>query len=521
MEKIKILWADDEVDFLKSHITYLEDKGYSVQSVSNGQDALDKAIEESFDVIFLDESMPGMSGLETLQEIKKIKSNLPIVLITKNEEEDLMEEAIGSQIADYLIKPVKPQQIILTLKKIIDNKRLVTEKTTQAYQQEFQKLFMSIQSVSGYTEWVELYKKLVYWELELDNADSDDMFHIMEMQKREANVEFNKFVIKHYFGWIKHPMDADTPTLSHTLFKKKVFPYLIQDKPTFFILIDNLRYDQWKMIEPYFDEIFDRVEDDTFFSILPTATQYSRNGIFAGMSPLEISKQLPQYWKNDDEEGGKNLFEKELLGYQLSKNFKNPIKHSYHKILTLEDGNQLTKDFNNLLHNQLNVIVYNFVDMISHARTEMEVMKELAKDEKAFRSLTVSWFEHSNLLSLIKKLQSKDVNIIITTDHGTTQVMNPSKCVGDRLTSTNIRYKAGKNLQYNEKDVFVVKKPEDAALPQSNLSTSYIFAKEDNYLIYQNNYNHYVQFFKNSFQHGGISLEEMIVPFIAYTSKKR
>lgn len=521
MDKVKILWADDEVDFLKSHITYLEDKGYQVHSVSNGQDALDKVQEENYDVVFLDESMPGLSGLETLQEIKKIKNTIPIVLITKNEEEDLMEDAIGSQIADYLIKPVKPQQIILTLKKLIDNKRLITEKTSQAYQQEFQKLFMTIQSVSDYHEWVELYKNLVYWELELDNAASDDMFHIMEMQKKEANVEFNKFVIKHYLDWIKNSQSEETPTLSHTLFRRKVYPFLVQEKPTFFILIDNLRYDQWKMIQPYFDELFDRVDEDVFFSILPTATQYSRNGIFAGMTPLEISKKLPQYWKNDDEDGGKNLFEKDLLAYQLEKNIKNPIKHSYSKIITQEDGNQLTKEFNNLMHNQLNVIVYNFVDMISHARTEMEVMKELAKNEKAFRSLTVSWFEHSNLLSLIKKLQSKDVNIIITTDHGTTQVQRPSKCVGDRLTSSNIRYKAGKNLQFNEKDVFAIRKPEEAGLPQANVSTSYIFAKEDYYLIYQNNYNQFVSFFKDSFQHGGISLEEMIIPITAYTSKKR
>lgn len=521
MDKIKILWADDEIDFLKSHITYLEEKGYSVQSVSNGRDALDKVQEESFDVVFVDESMPGLTGLETLSEIKKIKSSLPVVLITKNEEEDLMEDAIGSQIADYLIKPVRPQQIILTLKKIIDNKRLVTEKTTQAFQQEFQKLFMTIQSVTDYKEWIELYKNLVYWELELDNSKSEEMSHIMEMQKKEANVEFSKFISKNYLDWIKNPQAEHTPTLSHTLLRKYLYPYLKDSRPTFLIVVDNLRLDQWKMIEPYFEELLDKVEDNTFFSILPTATQYSRNGIFAGMSPLEISKKLPQFWLNDDEEGGKNIYEKDLLAHQLSKNFQSPIKHSYTKILTLEDGNALMNNFNNLMHNQLNAIVYNFVDMISHARTEMEVMKELAKDEKAFRSLTVTWFEHSNLHQLIKKLATKDVNIIITTDHGTTQVMKPSKCVGDRLTSTNIRYKAGKNLQYNDKDVFVVKKPEDAELPQSNVSTSYIFAKEDIYLIYQNNYNHYANFFRNSFQHGGISMEEMIIPFVAFRSKNR
>lgn len=521
MDKIKILWADDEVDFLKSHITYLEGKGYEVHTVTNGRDALDKVREEPYDVVFLDESMPGLTGLETLSEVKKIHSNLPVVLITKNEEEDLMEDAIGSQIADYLIKPVRPQQIILTLKKIIDNKRLVSEKTTQAYQQEFQKLFMTIQSATDYHEWIELYKNLIYWELELDATDAEDMSNIMQMQKKEANVEFNKFVIRNYFDWIKNAMAPNTPTLSHTLFRKKVYPYLQQEKPVFFILIDNLRYDQWKVIEGQFLELFDRVEEDTFLSILPTATQYSRNSIFAGMSPLEISKKLPKYWLNDDEEGGKNMYEKDLLSHQLSKNFKDPIKHSYSKILNLEDGSHLTNSVQNLMHNQLNVIVYNFVDMISHARTEMEVMKELAKDERAFRSLTMTWFEHSNLRNLIQKLAQKDVHIIITTDHGTTQVGKPSKCVGDRLTSTNIRYKAGKNLQYNEKDVFVVKKPEDAELPQSNLSTSYIFAKEDAYLIYQNNYNHFVNFFKDSFQHGGISLEEMIVPFSVFTNKKR
>lgn len=521
MGKIRILWADDEVDFLKSHITYLEERGYEVKAVSNGQDALDLFQEEKFDVVFLDESMPGLSGLETLQEIKKLKNSVPIVLITKNEEEDLMEEAIGSQIADYLIKPVKPQQIILTLKKLIDNKRLVTQKTSQAYQQEFQKLFMTIQTVSDYHEWLDLYKNLVYWELELDNANSDEMFHIMEMQKKEANVEFNKFVIKKYQSWMSQPMNADSPTLSHTLFRKKVFPYILDPKPTFFILIDNLRYDQWKMIQPYFDELFNRVDEDMFLSILPTATQYSRNAIFSGLTPLEISKTLPQYWKNDDEEGGKNLFEKELLGHQLQKNFKDPIKFSYHKVVHAEDSHSLVKDFTNLMHNQLNAIVFNFVDMISHSRTEMEVMKELAKDEKAFRSLTVSWFEHSSLFSLIKKLQTKDVNIIITTDHGTTQVQKPSKCIGDRLTSTNIRYKAGKNLQYADKDVYAVRKPEDIGLPQANMSTSYIFAKEDVYLIYQNNYNQFVNYFKDSFQHGGISLEEMIIPITTYTSKNR
>jgi hypothetical protein len=256
-----------------------------------------------------------------------------------------------------------------------------------------------------------------------------------------------------------------------------------------------------------------------FFSILPTATQYSRNAIFSGLTPLEISKKLPQYWLFDDDEGGKNMYEKELLEYQLKSNFKDEVKSSYSKVIRQEDGMAVINNLNNLMKNKFNAIVYNFVDMISHARTEMEMMKELAKDDKAFRSLTVTWFEHSNLHSLLKKLAEKNVNVVFTTDHGTTQVQSPSKCIGDKQTSTNIRYKAGKNMQYNEKDVFVVKNPKDAHLPQANLSTTYIFAKEDNFLVYQNNYNQFSNFFKNSFQHGGISLEEMIIPISFYKSK--
>ena len=517
MEKIRILWADDEVDFLKSHIIYLEDKGYQVSSVSNGNDAIQMIKEEPFDIIFLDESMPGLSGLETLQEIKRIKPNIPVVLITKNEEEDLMEEAIGSQIADYLIKPVKPQQIVLTLKKLTENKKLVTQKTSRAYQQEFQRLFAEIQSVNDYKEWFELYKNLTYWELELVNSNSNEMEQIYNLQKKEANTEFNKFVIKNYQNWLKNPSEA--PAMSHNVLKKYAYDWFVKDRPTFLILIDNLRYDQWKMIQPYFDEILDYKKEELFLSILPTATQYSRNAIFSGLTPLQIQQKFPKLWVYDDEEGGKNMFEKELFENQLKQNFKDPIKFSYSKVIKREQGNEVVQNINHFMENKVNVIVYNFVDMVSHARTEMEVMKELARDDKAFRALTLTWFENSSLHSLLKKLADRKVNIIITTDHGTTQVQKPSKCQGDKQTSNNIRYKAGKNLQFNEKEVFLVRNPKDIELPQSNVSTSYIFAKEDFFLVYQNNYNQFVNFFKESYQHGGISLEEMIIPIAFYESK--
>ncbi|HWB63661.1 MAG TPA: PglZ domain-containing protein, partial [Chitinophagales bacterium] len=513
MSQINILWADDEIDLLKPSIMFLENKGYKVTPVTNGKDAIDKVAERGIDVVFLDESMPGLTGLETLSRIKEINTHVPVVMITKNEEENLMEEAIGSQIADYLIKPVKPQQILSTLKKIIDNERLVSEKTTSSYQQEFQKLFMAMQDNLDYKQWVELYKKLVYWEIELNKSDSS-MVEVFDSQKSEANKEFNKFVIKNYKRWINSEAGDDTPIMSHTLLRNKLIPLLKDNKPTFLVLIDNLRYDQWKAIQSMVMENYKVDEEDSFYAILPTATQYSRNAIFAGMTPLQIQQQFGDLWKNDDDEGGKNLHESEFLESFLKKTFREPIKHQYVKVTNHRDAEILEANITNYLNNKLTVIVYNFVDMLSHARTEMEVLKELASDEAAYRSLAASWFDHSPLQNALKKLADKDINILLTTDHGTVRVQDPSRCIGDRETTTNIRYKTGKNLNYEDRDVYAVKNPEEIGLPKSRLSSTYIFAKEDKFLVYPNNYNHFVNYYKDTFQHGGISLEEIIVPVI-------
>jgi CheY-like chemotaxis protein len=517
MAKIRVLWADDEIDLLKPQIMFLENKGYEIIPVTNGQDAIDIVKAEEVDVVFLDESMPGLSGLETLPKIKEIKQHLPVVMITKNEEEDLMEEAIGSQITDYLIKPVKSQQIQLTLKKIVDNKRLIKEKTQSNYQQEFQRLFMRMQDQLDHEEWAELYKKLVFWELELEKSNTVEMAEILGSQKAEANKEFCKYISRNYLDWFKNSNEG--PLLSHQVMKEKVFDLLKQDKPTFFILVDNLRYDQWKVIEPAILDNFKVQEEKMFYSILPTATQYARNAMFSGLTPLEIQEHYPNYWKNDDDDGGKNLYEEELVKELIKRNFRDEIKVSYTKVTNFEKGKELEDKILNGLTNRLNVIVYNFVDTISHAKTEMDMIKELASDDSAYRSLTASWFDHSPLQNAIQKLAGKDVNIVITTDHGTKLVSHPSKCVGDRDTTSNIRYKTGKSLAYDARDVFEVKNPKEAQLPSSRISSSYIFAKEDIYLVYQNNYNKFANYFKDTFQHGGISLEEMIIPFVVLKSK--
>ena len=516
----EILWVDDEIDSLKSQILFLKNKGYTVTPFSNGHDALEhlSSTENVVDVVLLDESMPGLTGLETLAKIKEMQPALPVVMVTKNEAENIMEEAIGAQITDYLNKPVNPNQVLLSLKKIIDSKRLVSEATTTAYQQDFRNLFMQLSSNPNHEEWKELYRKLIFWELEMARSDSSEMMEVLTSQKSEANTEFYKYISKNYSGWITGKSD-DTPLFSHQLIRRKVAPHLEAGTPTFMVVIDNLRFDQWKVIQPIVTESFRIQEEDLFYSILPTATQYARNALFAGMLPVDIAQKFPNEWKNDDEEGGKNLSEETFLRYNLKSLGKDNLKTGYIKITNNEDGKTFEDSIHNYLKNDLTVVVYNFVDMLSHARTEMEVLKELASDETAYRSLTVSWFEHSPLYRALRKIADKGIQLIITTDHGTVRVQKPSKCVGDRHTTTNLRYKHGRNLQYEAKDVLAFRDPKDAGLPKPNVSSTFIFAKEDVFLCYPNNYNHYVQYYKNTFQHGGISLEEMLVPVVRLTSK--
>lgn len=518
MALAKILWVDDEIESLQSQKLFLETKGYEVQTLTNGFDAIDYVKDNPVDVVLMDETMPGITGLETLAKIKEVNQSIPVVLITKNETENLMDDAIGSQISDYLIKPVNPNQVLLSLKKIIDNKRLVSEKTTSAYQQQFRNLFMALNSNPNYNEWMDIYKKLVYWELEMSKADSPEMSEVLQTQKDEANNEFFKYISKNYAQWLS-PKATEAPIMSHTLFQYKVLPHAEKGTPLFFILIDNLRVDQWKTIQPIFAESFRIAEEETFYAILPTATQYARNAIFSGMLPIDIEKKFPQQWKNDHDEGGKNLHEEEFFRAQLKRLNKGDLKVSFTKVLNHQAGQDLVNNIHNLLNNDINVIVYNFVDMLSHARTEMEVLKELANDEKSYRSITASWFEHSPLHQALRKIADKKINIVMATDHGSIRVQKPTKVIGDKETTTNIRYKHGRNLNYDAKDVLAFRDPKEVGLPVPNVNSSFIFAREDVFLCYPNNYNYYVNYYRNTFQHGGVSLEEMIIPVVRMTSK--
>ncbi len=518
-QHVKILWADDEIDLLKPHLMFLENRGYDLVTVSNGHDALEEIeSDREIDVVFLDESMPGLTGLETLEKLKEGHPQLPVVMITKNEEEDLMEQALSSKIFDYLIKPVKPNQILLTLKKIVDRKRILEEGVRSRYLQDHRHISALITGNADYREWVNVYQRILKWEKEFeDHAELEMVTQLLSDQKSEANTAFFKFVSKNYLDWLAHPEEA--PLMSPDLIRKKVLPLLNEGEPVLFLLLDNLRYDQWEVIRPFLMEHYRILEEDFFYSILPTTTQYSRNAIFAGMTPLDIQKNFRGWWKYDFEKGSKNLHEEPMLQAQVDRLLRRNIRLEYNKVTNSEQSSQLPVQALNFLNNDLTVVVYNLLDILSHLRNESDMFKELSRDDKAYRSLTESWFENSSLNEMLKKLSDRKFKLVLATDHGTIRVTAPSKVVGDKETTTNLRYKVGKNLKYVNEDVFAIRDPEKAGLPKPNVSSTYIFAKPEVYFLYPNNYNQYLHQYNDTFQHGGVSLEEMICPVIQLEPK--
>ncbi len=534
-----LLWIDDEIEMLRAHILFLKGKGYEVDTASNGRDAIDCCRERSYDLILLDENMPGLTGLETLTLIKEVQPTVPVVMVTKSEEEDIMNQAIGAKIADYLIKPVNPNQILLTLKKNIHKKDIITETTNTNYQQNMGRIAMQINDASTAEDWIEVYKNLVYWELELEHADNN-MSEMLRMQKEEANNLFARFIRKNYEAWCgsflnspagegsrlrtaSHPplggQEGGQPLLSPHIFRDRIFPLLNRKEKVVLIVFDNFRYDQWRVLSHELAEGFS-FDEELYYSILPTATQYARNAIFSGLMPNKIAEMFPELWVDEDEEEGKNLNEAPLIQTQIDR-YRRHDTFSYHKINDAEGAERLLGQFNQFANHNLNVVVVNFIDLLSHARTESKTLRELAGDEAAYRSVTATWFRHSPLKLLLAQLAESDYKVVITTDHGSIRVNNPIKVVGDRNVNTNLRYKLGKNLGYNAREVYEIKDPRKVSLPSPNVSTSYIFAWGDNFFAYPNNYNHYVSYYRDTFQHGGISMEEMIIPLVTMTPKKR
>ena len=517
MKRAKILWADDEIDLLKPYILFLTGKGFEVVPVNNGRDAIERCKEEHFDIIFLDEHMPGISGLETLELLHNSHPEIPVVMITKSEDEGIMEKAIGRKITDYLIKPVNPHQILMAVKKILDQKSLISATNIESYREEFSQLSDRINNCTTAYDWAEMYKSLALWDIEFAQSDNP-MQEVLQMQHEEANSEFGKFIKHTYTKWFKEDAATDAPILSHQLLKRFLLPLLDQKKKTFFILIDNFRYDQWLVIRDVITEHF-TYREDNYYSILPTATQYARNALFAGMTPRDIAARMPELWVNDTDDEGKNEHEEQLLRHFMKSNGRNE-RFSYHKINSNAAGEKVVSNFHQLEEFDLNVLVFNFIDILSHMRSESKMIKELAPNESAYRSLTKSWFTHSPLAELLKTIAQQGHHVVLTSDHGTVRVKKPEKVIAEKQINSNLRYKVGRHITYNSRKVFEVDQPQSVGLPSPNISSRYIFALRDEFFVYPNNFNQIGATYNDTFQHGGVSMEEMIVPLITLSPKQ-
>jgi len=510
----KILWADDEIDLLQAHVLFLQKKGYEVDTVTNGDDALEKVKVKEYDIVLLDEMMSGMDGLSTLNEIKNIQPHLPVIMITKNEEESLMEEAIGQRIDDYLTKPVNPSQILMAIKKILDRKDIITEKRSSQYARELAQISTALMNITRPEEWVDLTLKIFNMDIELDTTEDQSFRQVLYDQRNEVNVEFGKYIERHYKNWVQENNPGKRPLLSVDIVKNYMLPRLKENRPVVFLVIDCLRLDQWLTLEPFLNDWF-RINRQYYYSILPTATPFSRNALFSGLFPQEIERMYPQLWSLNEDDESLNRYEKELLDLQLKRqglNLGNNLK--YVKIMNTEDMRNLERNISSYLDSRMLAIVVNFVDILAHSRSDLPILKEIVPDEAAFRSLTRSWFLHSPLMGTLKAIAASGALLYITTDHGSVRGLHGTKVIGDREASSNLRYKYGRSLKVDPKHAIFIKEPSDWKLPRRGVNTTYVFAKEDYYLVYPTQYNKYLNYYRDSFQHGGVSIEEMILPVV-------
>lgn len=516
----KILWADDEIDLLRPHVLYLEARGYAVSTVANGRDALKLAQSERFDCVLLDEMMPGMDGLATLQALREYDSTIPVIMVTKSEEEDLMESAFGARTDDFLTKPVNPSQIVSALKRLLEARALQQSQLAQDYAGEFARLRMLRDEARDHASWAQLYLKMLQWEISLASVNDAGLRAAHADLTKETNADFTRHVEDNYFDWVAESKTPQGPTFTRDVVEKYVAPLLREGKKTMLVVVDCMRLDQFLTIESLLEPFF-AIERDLIYSILPSATPYSRNAIFAGLWPEQIARQFPQWWdEGAPAERSMNRHEKELLEEQLKRlkiSLTQPVR--YHKIYSADESHVIRRQAATFKTYQFSALVFNFLDILAHGRSESEILLELAPDEAGLRSVMASWFVHSALFEVLKAASQAGTTVVMTTDHGATLGQRAAQVKADRNAASNLRYKYGKNLVVDKRQAFIVKNPGDARLPNEGLNKNYIIAKEDYYFVYPTNYHEYERQFRGSFQHGGITLEELIIPCAVLTPR--
>lgn len=516
--KRSVLWADDEIDLFRPHILYLEERGFAVTPVRSGDEALARIDSDRFDVVLLDEMMPGRDGLSTLEEIKDRHPSIPVVMITKSEQEDLIASAIRKEITDYIVKPVNPLQILSALRKILDREKIREGGIAQEYLEEFTRLRARIGGRPDWREWIDIYLRLTRWDIELERHRDVGLRQTHDDQRREANAEFSRYIESTYEKWLR---GEDAPHLSPDVLGQYVLPHLKEGKKVYFVLIDCMRLDQWLAIEPLLSPYY-TIQTDYYYSILPTATPYARNAIFSGLFPADIAKHHPDYWAEiSSDERSKNRFERQLLDEYLARKKVNlyPAPR-YVKIYNTEEAGNVKRQLSSFFSIPLVSLVFNFVDILAHGRSESEILQEIAPDEPAFRSLMKSWFQHSALFDILRGISAQDAVVVITTDHGSVISKRATVVYGNREASTNLRYKYGDNLGCDTKHAVHVKEPGRFRLPADSLTKHYIFAKENYYFVYPTRFHEYERQYKGTFQHGGISLEEMVLPCVTLRTKR-
>ena len=515
----RILWVDDEVDLLKPHLLFLQARGYHVDAISNGDDALELLRENSYDLVLLDDQMPGRSGLEVLEVMRRENPHQRVVMVTKSEEDHTMTEAIGRRVDDYLVKPTSPRQVLSVVTRILEGSSIQQQRVAQDFAARFGTLSRAAQDASTADDYAAVYAELVGWQVRLEAAGETGLLDTVHQLVIDLRRDFGAWVVGEYPRWMKDA--ADRPRLSVDLVREFLVPRLGAE-PVWFVVLDCMRLDQWRAMAPLLAPYFE-IEESFHYSILPTATPYARNAIFSGLYPDQIAEKRPEWWDASDDEGSLNAFEDQLLIEQLKRLTGRDVPVHYEKIFSDRQAEQVRARVNHALRTPGMVIalVFNFVDLMTHGRSESPILMEVARDEAALRDLTKAWFERSTAYAVLQEAARQGHKVILTTDHGSILCQHSTTVFARKDATSNLRYKFGQDLRAEiASTAFSTRDEKDLRLPPGRLGMSYVLALEDFFFVYPTKLREYQARYKNSFLHGGISPEEMIVPVASLTPRR-